>query len=192
MPPEIPVISIPMGVPTMTEIMIASFALSSLLLYGAWSKLRVSFLRQELYEIRDGLWDKAHELDMFEDKAYQNARRHMNSLINMCALFSVNSMKIIAASDAGEVCPWPASENSELQSAINEAKCAAADTIINNILFCRASGWWHLTKFCLRFGLHRSVQTLHTITHQIRVASQSPRVDSLAPFQESPLQESRA
>ena len=66
---------------------LAVFALSNAFFYLAWIKVRVTILRQMLFEIRDGLWDTAFKLNRFDDPAYRRSRSHLNNMIRMRIMF---------------------------------------------------------------------------------------------------------
>lgn len=113
--------------------------------YALWSHARVVFLRQNLFAIRDRLWDRALELDAFEDPAYQQARRHLNSMIGVAGTLSMQTLEIISKVDLPRS-PEIATRNSALQIAIDEARLEAADTVITYLLFRTASGIFFVIK----------------------------------------------
>src|SRR6056297_2477608 len=68
----------------MTDLLQLSAGITGLIsvgLYLAWRQLRVVFLRQDLFAIRDHLWDRAKKSDGFSDPAYREAREALNGVI---------------------------------------------------------------------------------------------------------------
>ena len=53
-----------------------------------WSIVRVVRLRQDVFDIRDNLFDVAAETRMFKDQAYRDARRHLNSIARIADTIS--------------------------------------------------------------------------------------------------------
>ncbi len=49
--------------------------------YIGWSKLRIRFLRQELYGVRERLWEQASEFHAFDDVGYRDVRDQLHVLI---------------------------------------------------------------------------------------------------------------
>ena len=64
-------------------ILIGALVLSVSVSYGLWAKLRIVLLRQDLFVIRDRLWDRAGELSGFDDPAYRHARKHLNDAVRI-------------------------------------------------------------------------------------------------------------
>lgn len=168
----------------MIEVMIASFALSSSLLYLAWAKVRVQFLRQSLYEIRGELWDTARTLGRLDDPAYCKAREHLNSMIRLCGLYSVTTFRIVERHARALPAPeHPSSTSKAMQTAIDKARNASTDRIINHVMFCRASGWFYLCTLLFRKSIESWWQALRDVGQTIRGILESPFVDRLAPFE---------
>lgn len=55
-------------------------AISLALSYAWWCRIRVINLRQDIYDLRDSLFDAAVELEVLDDPAYQATRLHFNSI----------------------------------------------------------------------------------------------------------------
>lgn len=80
------------------SLMFWSTLLSLIITYWWWTKFRVWMFRQDLFEIRDGLWLQMHRLGRLDDPAYQETRDALNSIIRIapsvsflviiCVLFS--------------------------------------------------------------------------------------------------------
>ena len=62
------------------------------LLYAWWVKARVLLLRHDLFEIRDGLFDKIMRLGALDDPAYRQARSHLNSMLRGAGTLNIYTM----------------------------------------------------------------------------------------------------
>jgi hypothetical protein len=101
--------------------------------YLCWTYLRIVLLRQQLFEIRDAMWDKARERRGFNDPAYREARSRLNSAIHM--VHWITLPVIARAIDA----PSPnssfiKSRDLVLQEAIDEAYSAFANRILHHLM----------------------------------------------------------
>lgn len=73
--------------------------LSFVITYAWWCRFRVWVLRQDLFEIRDRLWDEAMRCGFIDDPAHRDARDAINAMIRFCPRLSVpvwNELKHIA------------------------------------------------------------------------------------------------
>lgn len=160
-----------------------SFVISSLLLYAVWSHLRVLFLRQSLFEIRDILWDQAHNLGCFDDPAYLKSRRHMNAMIDLCSLYSYHSLFSLAADCKDYATPAKIrSANEQMQSAIEAAYSAAGDEVMSFILLKRASGLRILLGMAFSAYCRSSITTVRQAMGRIRSLLSSSLVEVLSPL----------
>jgi hypothetical protein len=104
-----------------------------------WIKVRVVNLREDLFAIRDHLFDRAAELGRLDDPAYKACRARMNALLKMASTISVPTLGYIFASD-----PVPTkgirSDSRELQSAIDETVNRAARRIARYVFTETATG----------------------------------------------------
>ena len=128
------------------------------LVYAWWAHVRVTFLRQELFQIRDCLWDTARELKAFDDPAYRQAREHLNAAIAVAGTFSMQSLQMAADAYAGAQVSKPlVSDNPQINEAINKAREAAADTIMTYLLLRTATGILYVIRQILKssFGASR-------------------------------------
>ena len=57
--------------------------------YAIWSSFRVWSFRQDLFQIRDNLWDRMRACDAFSDPAYQEFRAGVNALIRIAPMLSI-------------------------------------------------------------------------------------------------------
>ncbi len=57
-----------------------------------WSKVRVVRLRQDIFDIRDALFDVAGKVQAFGDPAYRDARRQLNSVARIADAINVHTL----------------------------------------------------------------------------------------------------
>lgn len=100
---------------------IIGFALIGLSLgYACWVKVRVIRLREDLFEIRDDLFDAARRLNGFNDPAYREARIHIHALITMADSISIPCVLFLSQSASEK--ESASSSNPAMQEAIDKAK----------------------------------------------------------------------
>jgi hypothetical protein len=132
---------------------ISSFGMSACLAYALWSKVRVIFLREELFEIRDDLWDAARRHGGFDDPAYLEARTHLNAAIVAGPLCSVSILQGVVRRvkrEDIEAAISQKSQNHEFQNAIDLAYRRTISKCVAYIYLWRASGWLHVINFRTR------------------------------------------
>ena len=95
------------------------------LTYAWWTKVRVICLRQDIYDIRDELFDRALKLDGLSDPAYKQARERLNASASVADVFSLITLAKMKSMDIS-VDDAFCSTNKELQDAIDESlrKCS--------------------------------------------------------------------
>ena len=125
---------------------IASFMLGVSISYAVWSKVRVVFLREELFTIRDHLWDVARKHEAFDDPAYVDAREHFNAAVVATPMCSVSILERVAGHVGGGV-EFRRSDNEEFQAAIDCAYRQMTSLCLRYIFLWRASGWLHILKW---------------------------------------------
>jgi len=76
MPPEI-------------QLVLFSTLLSLAIAYAWWVRFRVWMLREDLFSIRDQLWDTMLEEGTLDDPEHRRVRDEINALIRIAPLFSV-------------------------------------------------------------------------------------------------------
>lgn len=138
---------------------LGAFLMSSAIAYACWASVRVTFLRQELFAIRDRLWDETRILGAFNDPAYQETRQHLNAAIRISGLFSAQAFDAWNAS--GNVRKLEGhsrllSQNIHLQAAIDHALEASSTTIIRFAVLYRLSGLAWLAKSTIKHIFSRS------------------------------------
>jgi len=129
------------------QLLLASSIFWVAICYWWWSLVRVTFLRQELFAIRNRLWDKAHALKAFNDPGYIAARTQLNACIKNAGIVSIEvidamlkNSDVYAAPKEDRCC------TTEMQRCVNEARFEAFGTIYTYVVFHRASGWSRLVR----------------------------------------------
>lgn len=57
--------------------------------YAWWSKIRITLFREDLFLIRDRMWDQARDLGALDDPKYQYTRELLNSCISAASYVSL-------------------------------------------------------------------------------------------------------
>lgn len=73
----------------------ACLVCSALISYLWWLKFRVWIFRQDLFEIRDLMWDRAKAEGLLEHPDYQSVRDKINVVIRVAPLFQAASFYFI-------------------------------------------------------------------------------------------------
>lgn len=141
---------------------VASFAFSAFVTYALWAWVRVLFIRQELFTVRDGLWDRARELGGFEDPAYRQAREHLNAAIKVVPSFSVRLLNYMTKNGPQGTIVRLKSDNPELQAAIDKAYNDCGRWFAKYILYWRASGWLFMLTTSLKAIQDMTIRWLQT------------------------------
>lgn len=115
--------------------------------YAWWVRMRDMLFRQELFAIRDRLWDVARRLDAFDDEAYREARERLNNTIRISRWITIPAVAFVS-DFKGEQTERKRSENEELQEAIDNAYQEAARYICHHLMRHTISG---LTVLVLAF-----------------------------------------
>jgi hypothetical protein len=116
------------------------------LTYAWWVKARVVCLRQDIFDIRDDLFDVALELGVLDDTAYRDARDHLNNIASAASLFSIPFFAT-CVSQAGESRAFDKTSNAKLQEAIDKRVRRCASRIGNYLLYETFTGWSICTLF---------------------------------------------
>ena len=117
--------------------------LSCTISYMWWAKIRVWMLRQDLFLIRDALFDKAREKDFFDHQHYKSTREAINGMIQFAPHMSITTLVELIKLDLSPV----ACEDNESLHDCHVALNQMSRTIIDYV-FCRtASGYiWYRWK----------------------------------------------
>lgn len=119
--------------------------LSCTISYAWWAKMRVWMLRQDLFLIRDTLFDKARQKDFFTHEHYKNTREAINSMIQFAPHMSISTLLELVKL---ELSPIATTKHESLQDC-NLALNQMANAIVDYV-FCRtASGiiWYRWKRF---------------------------------------------
>jgi hypothetical protein len=111
-------------IPSMLQIAGGSLIIGLAISYAYWCRVRVTFLREDLFIIRDSLWESARELDRFDDPAYQKTREMFNTCIRAASFMSLPQVigsLVMARADESVNEDELKSDCKEMQAAIDEA-----------------------------------------------------------------------
>lgn len=117
-----------------------SLALSSGISYGFWVVLRVAKLRQDLFIIRDRLFDLAAGYNRLSDPAYLEFRASINGVIRGAGMLSISTVActfVYATKRDGPV----RTDFEPLQNELDQANGEVSRRVISYILNETASGW---------------------------------------------------
>ncbi len=119
--------------------------------YAWWVKVRVYRLRDDLFAIRDNLFDEAASLDAFEDEGYRATRATINACIQAAGTLSI-PMLVCAYVDASELPPFqrPRSDNEKLDAAIGPAMDAFHNRVMRYVVY--ETGWGRVLWLVSRFA----------------------------------------
>ena len=109
----------------MIEIAVIVAGMSGLTLIGVylgWRELRVVLLRQDMFAIRDELWDTAHRLEAFDDPAYLEAREILHAVIRRAHRIDLVTFAItLRTAEVKHAPTLPPARTPDMQSAIETA-----------------------------------------------------------------------
>ena len=126
-----------------TVLVVSFLALGLLTKYVVWVKVREIFVRQDLFIIRDRLWDQAELLGGLNDPAYREVRRKMNSLIMGAPYVSLPMLHKAR-------CLWkdhpaksrPRSESKDMEQLLKNAEKATRKRIREYLTRDRCFSYW--------------------------------------------------
>ena len=95
--------------------LIVSLSLS----YAWWVKVRVVCLRQDIYDLRDRLFDRASDMRVLDDPAYLDVREHLNAVAASAEMITVPVLAFLLHNGV-QGKPFVKSGNAELQKVIDE------------------------------------------------------------------------
>lgn len=109
----------------MTWIFIGMMMVSLAVSHAWWCRVRVISLRQDLFDLRDGVFGVAMRLECFQDPAYRDARRHLNAVARIADTISIPTVVYVLLGQIPER-ERPRSDNEHLQAAIDDTleRCA--------------------------------------------------------------------
>lgn len=82
-------------------IIFGTMLVSLSLTYAWWVKIRVVCLQQDLFDLRDGLFDFAADHGCLDDEAYSEARNQLNAVISGAELLTIPIVAYMLKHGAG-------------------------------------------------------------------------------------------
>lgn len=119
------------------QLMLGTAGLSLLTFYIGWTKFRIFCIRQDLFQIRDELWDKARDLNCFEDEGYKAARDQLNSMIRIAHKVNLPVMAYVVGSPAIKENAPITSSCPQMQTAIEDAFIKTSQCITTYVVYYR-------------------------------------------------------
>jgi hypothetical protein len=117
------------------KILLGMLLISSSLTYLWWMKFRVWKLRQQLFAVRDRLWDAMQSIDQLEHPAHRKVREGINDWIRLVPSLSVWMILQLLVEDPDRI----TLEDGPPQVA--KAKHDATQRIVSYLLLETFSGW---------------------------------------------------
>ncbi len=153
------------------ELIIGVFSLSSFLAYAWWTKVRVWMLRQDLFEIRDRLWDRMRAEGLLDHPAHRWYRNNLNALIRFAPALSWLLILTVLSHDT-DLTPTLTGlkvEHDELPKPVSEASEEVVNCIVRYLFRWTLTGWvlWVVLSV---IGKLRTLQSrvISTINHVSR------------------------
>ncbi len=97
--------------------------------YAWWLKLRVLWFRQDIYDLRDGLFMGAVRLECSGDPGCRASRDHLNALARIAPVLSIPFLANAIRMGICEVKAFPKSENPKVNAMIERAMRGANQRI---------------------------------------------------------------
>ena len=117
----------------MVLIIVGMLAVSLALSYAWWCKVRVIRLRQDLFDMRDALFDAALEIGCLDDPAYRAVRRHFNAIAGTAGFITIPVFVFLLHRGVVKN-QLLNSENSQMQKVIDSALESCANRVIVYLL----------------------------------------------------------
>ncbi len=117
----------------MVALIAGTCLLAAILTHAWWRRVRVVNLRQDIFDVRDRLFDSAAELNGFDDLGYRTARDHLNAVASIAQHLTV-AMVVYVLSCGVEPRERPRAATPMLEKAIDEAY-RACSMLVFNLLF---------------------------------------------------------
>lgn len=114
------------------QLAVGMLLLSFCLGYAMWVRVRVWRFRQDLFEIRDHLWDQMRSQGKLNDAAHREARNGINVLIRLAPALSLVSFSILVVSGVKEV---DSAIDKNAPTAVNRALHAAVRRTLKLVIF---------------------------------------------------------
>ena len=116
-----------------------TFLASSGIAYLWWVKAREMRLRQDIFVIRDDLFDAAVDNDWLDDPCYRAFRTYLNSLLAFAHHLSVPALIHLSELPLPDE-PFPESGNKRIQKAVQKATQDVSARVIRFVRFETAIG----------------------------------------------------
>jgi hypothetical protein len=141
-----------------SRFLIGCFGISVVITYLCWVRFRVWSLRQDLFEIRDNLWDRMESEGRLDDPAHRELRDAINSLIRIAHFLSpLTILRILLNRE--KFSPLLAlRENDEL---LKQTRAQVFVRVARYILLESASGWL-VAVLAAAFGMYSAISNALT------------------------------
>lgn len=130
---------------------LSCLSLSLVVGYGTWVSVRVWIFRQQLFQLRDRLWERMFDMGELGDSGYQSLRKSINGLIELAPAIST-SMLWVAKSRPRTL----SLERTHMYrlSEVAEARRELERLVTDYIMFRTLSGfaWYVCLQVTRRFG----------------------------------------
>lgn len=117
------------------------FLLSVAVSYAWWMKIRVLWLRQDIFDMRDRLFMESASLGLSQDVAAKSARDHLNTLARIASVISIPFVITAITKGIAEVRQLPESPNARMNSIIKGTMKEADARIARYLLRATMLGW---------------------------------------------------
>jgi hypothetical protein len=131
------------------KIIFYSTAISLILTYAWWVHFRVWILRQDLFAIRDRLWDTMRAKGQLESVAHRETRNGINAMIRFAPYLSLVTVAIILTSGVESKC-----ENVELPAEIVDFRKAVFLRVLRFLVCETLTGWLFGAGAIIVFSQH--------------------------------------
>lgn len=120
------------------EVILGAALVSAGLSYAWWVKLRVWMLRQDLFRIRDEMWDAMRAKGLLDDPAHREARDSINTMIRVAS--SLSFFSILKLIESGLHAFRKISSDEELPLEVRIARTEAFIRISQYLLYDTLTG----------------------------------------------------
>lgn len=127
-----------------TVYILAVLLLSSAVTYIVWCHVRNDFLRQEIFNVRDDLFDDATQLGFLDEPLYTECRTQLNSLASktdyITTALIVRSL-VLARTTSLPVNPLEEAAPEHVRLRVQLAHMTIGMTVYRHLLYRTLSGW---------------------------------------------------
>lgn len=148
------------------RIVLGTASLSAIVSYVWWSRFRVWALRQDLFAIRDELWDRMRASGRLDDPGHRRFRHALNAMIRLApdlTLLTVWRM-VVSRSEILER-SVEVGQGIPLAKEVRHAREQAAARVVNYLLFQSISG---LTLVAVARGFRFLSQNVDWLSRKIQ------------------------